>query len=599
MGIQGLLRLINENKEAFCTEPRCLRGELVVDGYGVLHMLYEVHNLDWANGGCYAQQHKITVDYFEALVRAGVKPIVVVDGGGCAVQHNDTVYRRKKDIKNLPDQLVMHHEKLQKLQASHIVPIMAREVFISSLREKNIDVYVADGKATKTIVCLANYYRCPILTNTTNYCVCDVAGGVVFFEHLDIKTCKSNIYEQTRLVEFCKLRNPDLVYAIVAIVGDGSDTSVPYFYHGRIKRQIEGHIMGTDLRGRSKFLNVADFLRVKKFPSFGDFKSSLRSLNFGRQWESLLENCQKAEKVYNYSSANKLSTDELNVSTTIKCSQPCDLPISVLQSYRSGTFPVLIINAITLGECVLEQVVGDQQQPPPSMLGLPVRQLMYGLASSLMKEEDQAAIKEFHRSINGSLVYEAHNVTPTCKCKELSITNLSSLDEKSRTEMAVQAICEVLECPEDIVQTLDNETDKSLIIAAMVTHFWAKHLIQKEPMPYPNQLIKALVVNFFFNLSDPEAHRQSVIDDSKFSDPNWVKVYHALLEWQGLYRDVCSLNFMLLQPLTTLPSSYLFDGPLIFFLALHPSPQIIDTYVSKLDPKKAAQYVKILELVIM
>ena len=105
MGIKRLLQLITENRDSICTAPCRIRGELIVDGYGVLHELYEKHNLDWGNGGRYAEQYRVTVDYFEALISGGIRPIVVVDGGGCIVQHNDTVYRRNRDIVSIPKQL--------------------------------------------------------------------------------------------------------------------------------------------------------------------------------------------------------------------------------------------------------------------------------------------------------------------------------------------------------------------------------------------------------------------------------------------------------------------------------------------------------------
>ncbi len=74
---------------------------------------------------------------------------------------------------------------------------------------------------------------------------------------------------------------------------DGSDTSIRSFYHGRVKNQIEAHVIGTSLCGRSQILNVADFIRIKKFSSFNAFKEGLKTVD-GRQWKELLENCQKA-----------------------------------------------------------------------------------------------------------------------------------------------------------------------------------------------------------------------------------------------------------------------------------------------------------------
>lgn len=597
MGIKDLLKLIRENEKELCTEPRPIRGEVIVDGYGLLHDLYVKYNLDWANGGCYAEQHRVTLNYFEALVKGGVKPIVVVDGGGCEKQHEDTVYRRKRDILEIPVQLQEQHNCGE---TSHLLPVMAREIFVASLKEKNIDVYVADGKATRTIVRLANYYHSPVLTNTTNYCVCGLEGGVILFEHFDHKTCEAIIYEQARLVKFCEFANPDLVFALVAIMGDGSDTSVRYFYHGRIKRTIEAHMIGKVLYGRSRVRNVIDFLRIMAFTSFDAFKRNLDPFQLiGKQLAEFSENCLKAEDTYNYSSVNTLSVDELKVSTTLKCSKPKDLPVPVLQAYRNGSLPFLAINAMTIGKCVLEQVVGDLEQPPPPVLGRPVRQLLYGLVSSLMNQEGRAGIREFYRSCTGKLDYEPHDVVPRCQHNELSISNIYTLEEGIRKPLAVQAICEVLQLPEDTVHKLEGLSDKSLSLVTLVTCHWARYLVEKEPIPNPDQLIEALVVNFFFNLSDPdhEAYRPSAISESKFSDPYWIKTYHTLLEWQNLYYSVCSINSVLCEPLEVRSPAFLFDGQLVFFLALHSSPDIIHTYAAKLEPGEKEQYKKVLDLV--
>ncbi len=48
----------------------------------------------------------------------------------------------------------MIEKKHRGMEGNSILPLMAREIFVSSLRENGIDLYVADGKAMKTIVCL-------------------------------------------------------------------------------------------------------------------------------------------------------------------------------------------------------------------------------------------------------------------------------------------------------------------------------------------------------------------------------------------------------------------------------------------------------------
>jgi hypothetical protein len=592
MGIKGLLKLVSDNEKEICTEERQIVGELIVDGYGILHQLYVKHGLDWANGGCYSRQHKVTVDYFEAMLKEGVRPIVVVDGGGCEKQHSDTVHRRGKDIADIPKQLEQHHDNTQSSHA-HLLPILARQVFMSSLQEMKIDVCVADGKATRTIVLLAKYYRCPVLTNSSNYCVCGVEGGVIFFEHFDENTCKAIIYEQWRLIKFCRLGNPDLVYAIVALMGDGNVMSVPYSYHGKVRTTIEAYITGKVLYGRSPILNIADFLRIKKIGTFDAFKHDLES--FAINWgDKLHTSCLTAEKTYNYSSANAVSLDNLKVSTSIESLESKGVPVEVLEAYRNGTFPVLALNAMTIGKCVLEQVVGDLEQDPPPVLARHVRQFIYGLVPS-------TKIIEYHRSITGGLKYEPHEVAPQLmKHQDLTVTNIYGMDKAVREHLAMRTICEILKCPDDIVHELESKDDRSLTLVTLVTRYWSSHITEKEPIPNPSQLISALVINFFFDLaiSEPENYRQLLTAESRFSDPYWMKVYHALLEWQNLYSNVCSLNAMVCQPLASHSPRFLFDGLLVFFLALHPSPDIIKTYVDKLDHVRRLQYEKVMALVL-
>ncbi len=226
MGVRGLLTLISANKGVVCTEC-CIKGELIIDGYAILQELYDLHDLDWANGGCYAQQCLITLEFYQHLKSIGVKPIVVVDGGGSVQLVKEIILRRKRIIADFPEMIERKHLGRK---GTSILPLMAREILVSSLRKNGIDVYVADGKAMKTVVYLANHYKCPVLVNNTNYCICNVKGGVIFFRHLDIETGKVFVYEQKRFVEFFGLRNPDLMCAVWAILGDGR--TVPSLYHG-------------------------------------------------------------------------------------------------------------------------------------------------------------------------------------------------------------------------------------------------------------------------------------------------------------------------------------------------------------------------------
>ena len=86
-----------------------------------------------------------------------------------------------------------------------------------------------------------------------------------------------------------------------------------------------------------------------------------------------------------------------------------NIPKSILKSYRVGECPFPIMNAIILGECTLYSNVGDPKQPPLTVLGLPIRQVMYGLAASLMSQ-NKKFVTEYYRSDNPPWKYQ-----PQCR----------------------------------------------------------------------------------------------------------------------------------------------------------------------------------------
>ena len=203
MGIKGLLELINENKDSVCTKAVSLKGKLIIDGNGVLHQLYVTHELEWTSGGCYDDQHKVIVDFFTALTSSGVQPVVIMGEGVSETNLVHTVNRRNQSIQDMPEELKMCHLDVNHPKfIPHHLPLLAREVFATSLKGIDVPVYVADGQAHNTAVSLANHYKCPVLTNNTNYCVSGIAGGVIILDHLNITNCKATIYKQTMLDSF-------------------------------------------------------------------------------------------------------------------------------------------------------------------------------------------------------------------------------------------------------------------------------------------------------------------------------------------------------------------------------------------------------------
>ncbi len=573
-----------------CGPPATIRGNLLVDGYSVLHELYSKYKIEWATGGCYVDQVRATQEYYGALVRSGVKPIVVLDGGGTQTSIDDAVHSRNREINGLCGYLRKQHENTDKEckeYSSHLLPILSRHVYLSSLKKmKGVQVLVADGKAFEMVVQLANSYKCPVLTNNSNFCVSGVKAGVIFTFNLCLSDVTAPIFEQSKLVSLLDLPNPDLLFAIVAIMGDGNDTTVPYLYHGGIKVDIEKVCkrQGINIKDRHRYFNIVDYMRVHKCKSFGDFEKNIDTFNFGyNQKEELAKNCRNAFETYNILGMER--TEDIIAHTTLQCHASHGDFHSVVQLHRYGNYPITVLDAICVGKCLLDSDVGDAEQLPVPFLGQQVRQIIYGLATPFMNRSFRTSISEYCRSEKPRDAakpweYEPFIVKPLWRYKELAADLISEMKPEEREKAARKAILDVLKSPRDILQILNKPTDKMYLLGIITTHYWGQHINKSCTLEDPLQLIRALILNFLMCPLEEE-----IYSDQNYFNPMWIKVYHALLEWQCLYKDVCGLNQMLLSPFKELPLTNILNGSFVIELALS-RPECITDHRRRLGPQE-------------
>ena len=255
-------------------------------------------------------------------------------------------------------------------------------------------------------------------------------------------------------------------------------------------------------------------------------------------------------------------------------------------------------DAIALCKTCLCQQPGDVRQAPVVTLGCPIRAAAYGFASSLMNQRSSPMFINEHYS-NGSgaqrqLQYSAHQVKPTCCMRELMVTNIAQLDEVTRISLTKQAICDILGCSLEAIQAFDNEERSWMLIVAL-THFWAKHQLNNRMLPSARLIIRVLVYSFVKCSS--QVHNEwphPFAPADTFSDPNWIRVYHAALEWQCLYADVVGLNAILMQPFEVLSPACLYDGPTVLHYAIRGG---IEAEVNQLTQTEQQLYEKLLAAV--
>ena len=500
-----------------------------------------------------------------------------------------------------------HENSDCKEYANHQLPILSWHVYISSLKQLDgVQHYIADGKAHATIIQLANSYGCPVLTGSSNYCVSGVENGVIFTKNVkfgpNVDMCTAPVFKQSELVRLLDLQNPDLILALVAIVGERYNSTIPFLYHSGIKGRIEQvcRAQGIELKDRCWYFNIADYFRAHKFQSFKDFMDRIDSFKYSStECQELKDNCLTASEVYNIQKMG-LSIEMLKTTSTLECLSSCEsFNKHVVEKYREGSFPDHVIDVVCVGKCALDPEIGDADQPPVQQIGCNVRSVMYGLAMPLSTRK-RRIIEEYYRSDkpNGTKWdYVPFKVEPQSKkYVHLSVDRIFDLDEKDggrRERLATMVICDVLHMPMGTLQEFSGALDKKYLLGIITTQYWAQHLFDSSQLDDPNQLIKALVLNFFFC---PE--RGNVHQGQQYCDPKWIKVYHALLEWQSLYFDVCGLNEMLLSPFPELPLKNILHGSFVTELALLSGPESIVKYRGMLTQAEQEVHDKIVKILV-
>ena len=608
MGIKGLKSFLKENAGRVFSSRILVRGNLIVDGYSVLHELYANRQLDWLNGGRYSKQHTATFEFFEPLVRAGVVPIVVLDGGGLETNVRDTIKRRKEGIGDFQADMRKQRENRDgDNHGRYHLPLLSRHVFTNSLKQlEGVQVYIADGKAFHTIVGLAEHFGCPVLTNSTDYCVSDVTGGVIFYEDLDPTNCTAPIFSQFELAKLLDFKNPDLLLAVASIIGDSGNKFLPKQYHGTVRQYIEDICTSHNIeqpKKRSWILNIAFFINHYNCTSFKDFEDKISQFNFGHKaCASLSKNCFSAKRYFTIQS--KLTMESFKTTSLLRCSGQSEIPKDVIERYREGSFPTIAMNAICVGKCTLDSDIGDPNQQPISVLGCYTRRFIYGLTMPLLSTSSAQEIDEYYRctkmkASGNPWDYVPYKEDPLIMVKyseSLSVDCILKLNKQDRESLAIEAITDILMCPKETHSKFDKVLDNTYLLGIMTTRRWLRWLrrlhkddggcTKLDHLPY--QLARAVVLSFLWEREDDKEQ------EDLYFNPMWIKVYHAILEWQSLYHDVCDLNTLLLSPFPELPTENIIDGAFVIELTLDSNPDsIITEHRKKLTVLKQELYDRI------
>ena len=588
MGVSGLRKLIEDarNIDACMGSrvPEPIDGRLIIDGNDLLHELYRDFHLDWVHGGDYSRLRRAITDFFTALQGKGVSPIVVVDGGGEEEWVEESVYRKKLLIVNVPEE---RRKEIAKPRARHCLPILAKTVFCQTVTERKLQVpfCVADGKADKTVVELANHYACPALGCDNNYYIFNLNAGYIPYQHLkwrSVGPITARVFHQSAFAQHFGLRDPALCILLPALLGNGCDISLRYIY-GAMKPLLDSEM--TKCEAILKY--------ARPFRSYQVFFTGIERLSLGwRAKEDVRNNCKKAERLYVVASTTTFE----NVMEK-QPNGPIRLPLWLLEEYRRGRFLPSLLTATIVGRCPLFYEVGDESLPPPPALSKSIRQVTYGLLSGLSRPQLKR-VKEYYRNskpIDSELQYAEYVVDVIFdRFHELSVTSAESYTETEKDPFIRELFSSVLRCPTEVIDRLDNWEDRTWILPIAATRFWATKLKASGDIRV-DQVVKALLLSFVYCHAQLEwAHKDSL----NWSNPNCLPVHHTFLQWQCVWYDVVGLNQVLQAPFEAPSPASLFNGPLVLHYATHADPRVVDMEARSLSPENKQLFDKLLAAVL-
>ena len=549
MGIPDLTEFIAAEYDGW--EEKVLRtatnGKLIVDGNSLCWYLLRSYGIDCSHGGQYSQYKQAVQSFFELLKQEGVTPIVVMDGVDYKVQKLETRLERRTG-------------KITFIHRKPILQTLSLEVFCSAVTELGLRLCVADGDGDKTVAKLANFYRCPVLADDSDYFIFNLKDGYIPLDMLDLKfkgvTVKGNsepvslrvkIYKIEIFAQKIGFEQTSLFYAIPAIFGN--DFVKPSSDYVRwICQQV--HVGGSTTE---RYKAVCKYLHT--FPSLEMFMEHKTPLGD----KVRMEECPKTRQLYSIGEPYSIEHLLDPVHTVLKHHSGAELPEWLVMAFRSGNIPSYVIEAAVCQNTILPIMIDDVNSATSTGLSNHIRQCLYALLSC----DNVTEYVRVQREI----------VPKSLPCvKEINgtrIPNLLEIQELSEAQKE-EVLFAILGCHAESLNSFDakryhfeRHRYSRWQLTAAVTMYWAKNV----GTSISHELIKALIACFILCNSGYQDNIKCDTHHPYLYSQEWMNALHAFSQWQYAYHCTLAVNTVLMSPVTPLSPANLYDGKLALYLA--------------------------------
>ncbi|XP_066539245.1 protein asteroid homolog 1-like [Hoplias malabaricus] len=547
MGVKGLKTFL-ENNHDILKKRKFRNSKLIIDGSNLYHTLYFKPRLDQKHGGEYDAFETEIRAFFRNLRKCRIQPYVVLDGG------DDVSDKKFETLKSRTKDRIKRAEILSKGDRGEVLPTLTKNVFKQVVRNLKVPLIQCVSEADWEVAALANEWKCPVLSNDTDFYIFNIEGGFLPLSHFsweEVTTSavstncfiKARWYSVSNLCASYKTKNKSLLPIFAAILGNDYTQLDKTWFPNWAEFSRSG--------GRSEIDGLLRWL--SRFPTMTEAIRELRNFNKNSEDSlTVLKELTKSLEEYNLS-PSCIAQFFISGEPQGNLPEPLQiLPDWFLKAFAGGKLNSILLNALTLHRVILNFSVQDFSRDSNNLMSRSIRQLIYGLMLGLTEGECHE-VEEYDRK---KVKLITTKVTATLT--DLPLETLWETPETQRFQIFSRAL-KVTQAPDELL------VPQNLQLAVYVTIFWLK-----EAKPEPrSELYWALLIGLVhgelsidpFTQEDVPKKLMGLRGGRKVAGVDLdLEAAHAFSQWQCVLRDSICLNQLLHNPVPEPQYAWLYSG---------------------------------------
>ncbi|XP_070977391.1 single-strand DNA endonuclease ASTE1-like [Oncorhynchus clarkii lewisi] len=593
MGIKGLAKFIGDHGEIL-TNDHFRNSKVVIDGCNIYHSLYLTSCVDQQHGGDYDVFEDQVCKFFKALRDCSIEPYVIIDGGS---DHTD---KKFETVRKRAESKIDTANKWSKgLRGAWLIPTLARQVFKQVLSSLNVPFAQALSEADQEIASLAQKWKCPVLSNDSDFYIFDIQAGFLPMSHFQWQNASVQRWSPQNYIpckrytttSFCRQVNINrqLLPVFGAITGNDyvnlDKMGFPIKFEDSLSMEPNWKrgvvFFNKLLKWLASFQEKQEALdNVHLLICHGEnnMDAALQALSRGIETYQIQPGC--LERFFNDGEAPDagLLPDHLSV-----------LPDWTLLPLTKGTLPPYMIYILQHRPVIQGIQVEDHSLPSGNITSRPIRQAFYGLLLGEGRE-----VEEYDREETNLTSSMVTAILPSA-AQQLQLDTLDQAPHLVRLEVFLETV--------GVSQSTLNGLPPHLGLPVAVTYYWLRHAHPRPDHPLLQALLLGLVYGELCRQRKSQREEGPVLErmrgliQRRAMSPD-LGVAHAYNQWQRCMRDGLYLNQLLCLPLPEPQCAWLYKGSLLHQLVGQLRRGVTPDSLLMEDPSSGQLYRAMLEAIL-